>query len=111
MLAGMETPPRRRWLRFSLRGLLVVVTALAVWLGWNVYVVRERKAALAELRKFRELGVNIYTNLANCMEDEKMRPTESSICGRRRQEHSRYGWNRKTFLCRGVVDIGWVSAG
>ena len=54
----METPPRRRWLRFSLRGLLVVVTALALWLGWNVYVVRERKAMFAELREIP--GVMVY---------------------------------------------------
>ena len=43
----MQTPARRRWFRFSLRGLLVALTVVAVWLGWNVHVVRQRKAALA----------------------------------------------------------------
>ena len=50
-----QSPTRRRWLRFSLRGLLIVVTLVAVWLGWNVHVVRQRKAALAELRSSGKL--------------------------------------------------------
>jgi hypothetical protein len=28
------TPPRRRWFRFSLRTLFVVVTLLGIWLGF-----------------------------------------------------------------------------
>jgi hypothetical protein len=36
------TAPKRRGLRFSLRTLFVVVTALACWLGWNLHQVRER---------------------------------------------------------------------
>src|SRR5262245_12436106 len=46
----MTQTPKRRGLRLSLRGLLLVVTALAIWLGYNVNVVRQRKAMLAELR-------------------------------------------------------------
>ena len=42
-----DSPTRRRCIRFSLRGLLIVVTLVAVWLGWNVHVIRQRKAALA----------------------------------------------------------------
>jgi hypothetical protein len=38
----IDASERRRWLRFSLRGLLVVVTLAAIWLGWNVYVVNQR---------------------------------------------------------------------
>jgi len=34
----------RRWWRFSLRTLLVGVTVLAVWLGWNANVILQRKA-------------------------------------------------------------------
>jgi hypothetical protein len=37
-----EAPKRFRF-RFSLRILLFAVTILAIWLGWNVYQVRQRK--------------------------------------------------------------------
>ena len=40
--------PKRRWLRFSLRGMFVLVTVLGVWLGWNASIVRQRQAARAE---------------------------------------------------------------
>ena len=53
-----QSPTRHRWLRFSLRGLLIGVTLVAIWLGWNVHVVRQRKAALAELKEFRPVVKN-----------------------------------------------------
>ena len=34
--------PKRRWLRFSVRTLLIAVTIFCVWLGWQVHIVRER---------------------------------------------------------------------
>ena len=40
---------RQRWLRFSLRTMFVACTVVAVWLGWNVYQVRQRQAMLARL--------------------------------------------------------------
>lgn len=42
---------------FSLRTLFVVVTALGVWLGWNVNVARQRRDAL---QLFREHGGLIF---------------------------------------------------
>ena len=37
-----EQPKRkRRWLRFSLRSFLIVVTILCVWMGWYVYRAQE----------------------------------------------------------------------
>jgi hypothetical protein len=47
-------PPKRkrRWFQFSLRSLLIVVTALAIpcgYLGWQAKVVRERKAMLDKI--------------------------------------------------------------
>jgi hypothetical protein len=46
-------PPerKRRWFQFSLRSLLLAVTAFGVWLGWESHVVRERKAALEEIKR------------------------------------------------------------
>jgi len=38
----MLPAPKRRWLRFSLRSMFVLVTLVAIWLGWNVHVVRQR---------------------------------------------------------------------
>lgn len=38
---------RRRWLQFSLRGLLVVLTLLGVWLGRHVERVRRQKLSVA----------------------------------------------------------------
>jgi hypothetical protein len=40
------TAPCRRWFRFSLRTLFVVVTVLACWLGWQVNVVAQRRTAI-----------------------------------------------------------------
>jgi hypothetical protein len=42
------TPPtRRRWFRFSLRTLFVVVTAVAVWLAYYIHWMDERRDARA----------------------------------------------------------------
>ena len=42
---------KRRWLRFSLRTLLVVTTALAISLGLYVQSLRDRKAAVGAMEK------------------------------------------------------------
>ena len=36
----------KRWFRFSLATLLVVFTALSIWLGWQSYLARRQKAAI-----------------------------------------------------------------
>jgi hypothetical protein len=43
------TVPRRRWFRFSLRTLFLVVTALACWLGYQLHWIRERHKFLDEV--------------------------------------------------------------
>lgn len=72
------TPPRRRWFRFSLRTLFVVVTLLCVllggWMSYQLNWIRRRHDYLREhglhpmrvtqsapwsLRPFREPGVSI----------------------------------------------------
>ncbi len=39
-------PKRRRWFRFSLRTFLVVVTVLAVWIGWYVNRAEKQRRAV-----------------------------------------------------------------
>jgi hypothetical protein len=46
----MNDQPRRRWFRFSLRTMFVIVTLFACWIGWQTSIVRERKAVLKEMK-------------------------------------------------------------
>ena len=46
-----ETKPKRRWFRFSLRALFVLVTAFCVWLGWEVNSARRQKEAVEAIIK------------------------------------------------------------
>src|SRR4051812_44264124 len=43
--------PRRRWLRFSLRNLLLLTLLVAAALGWTIHKAREQGIAVAELRR------------------------------------------------------------
>ncbi len=43
--------PKRRWLRFSLRSLLLLVLVLCVVLGWQVGWARKQRAAVAWIRQ------------------------------------------------------------
>jgi hypothetical protein len=46
-LTGPMTPaPKRRWFRFSLRTLFVVVTLFGCWLGYNLNWIRARRNVL-----------------------------------------------------------------
>ncbi len=45
--------PRRRWLQFSLRTLLLVITAACVWLAWQAYRAQQQAIAVAALRELR----------------------------------------------------------
>jgi hypothetical protein len=47
------TRPARRWLRFSLRSLLILMTAMAVWLGFTMKRLRDQEQAVARIQ---ELG-------------------------------------------------------
>ena len=46
----MSPTPKRRWFRFTLRTLFVVVTVCACWLGWQIHIVHERADALQRLK-------------------------------------------------------------
>jgi hypothetical protein len=45
-----QAPKRRRWFQFSLTTMLVVITVIAVWLGWNLSRVRQREATIVFLK-------------------------------------------------------------
>jgi hypothetical protein len=40
----LSAQPRRRWFQFSLTGMLLLVTVIAVTLGWELSFIRERRA-------------------------------------------------------------------
>ena len=40
------TTPNRRWFRFSLRTLFVLIAIFGCWLGWQAHIVRERRELL-----------------------------------------------------------------
>lgn len=54
-------PFRRRWLSFSLRGLLAAVTLICIWFGWNVEQSRRLQEAVAAVSKLK--GTVIFENV------------------------------------------------
>jgi hypothetical protein len=54
------TPAPKRWFRFSLRTLFVVVTVIACWLGYEFNWIRERHAFVAQQRTLVEAW-SLYT--------------------------------------------------
>jgi hypothetical protein len=42
--------PNRRWLRFSMRTMLLLWTVVTIWGGWNLHRVHQRRDALSRLR-------------------------------------------------------------
>ena len=54
----MSPAPNRRWLRFSLRTMFVAFTVVAIWLGWNVQIMQQRRAALTEAE---DNGYEVWT--------------------------------------------------
>ena len=47
-----KTKSKKRWKTLSLRGLLLVVLAIGLWLGWIVHKARQQREAVAALQKF-----------------------------------------------------------
>jgi hypothetical protein len=56
----MTTAPKRRWFQWSLRTLFVVVTAVALLVGWIVYQLswmRERRELVNRVESYAVIGV------------------------------------------------------
>lgn len=47
LLLGTTDPPPRRWFRFTLRTMFVVLTAFSLWLGYEANWMRQRRAYLS----------------------------------------------------------------
>lgn len=52
------TKPRRRWVQFGLRTLLLIITAFAIWLGWQAHRARIQRDAVAAILKIG--GIVLY---------------------------------------------------
>jgi hypothetical protein len=49
---NMDSRPQRRWLQFSLRTFLVLLTVFGVWLGLHVRSARKQKESVEAIRRF-----------------------------------------------------------
>jgi len=58
----MSESPKRRWPRYSLRTLFVVVTVFAVWLGWGLHWSRSRAEFRLYLKSLPAKGIPVFTN-------------------------------------------------
>ena len=52
-----KVKPKRRWCRFSLRALLILITVLCLWLGPKVHHARQQRAAVEAIAS---LGGRVY---------------------------------------------------
>lgn len=49
--APRSAQPRRRWFSYSLRSLLILITAFCIWLGWRVESTRRQREAIAAIER------------------------------------------------------------
>src|SRR5450432_413617 len=50
-MTASDQPNRRRWLRFSLRSLMLLVLVIGVSLGWMIHEARQQGIAVAALEE------------------------------------------------------------
>jgi hypothetical protein len=72
------TPPRRRWLRYSLRTLLVLIAALGIWLGIAFHRAREQARAVAALKSHAGVYYDYQVLNLNSIEDALQSIDESA---------------------------------
>jgi hypothetical protein len=51
----VRTPLSRQWFQFSIGTMLLLVTLIAVWLAWQVRIVRERQAMRVAIKEHRSI--------------------------------------------------------
>jgi hypothetical protein len=56
--------PRRRWFRFSLRTMFVVVTLVGCWLGYELHWLRQRRAFIAHETAIRDAQKEWWSTIA-----------------------------------------------
>jgi len=78
----MTASPRRRWFRFSLRTLFVLVAVLGlslVWLGMQLKWIRER----SEARQWIDQHTSRMLHFGDCKENERPFPIGLRLLGER----------------------------
>ena len=70
----MTEPPKRRWFRFSLRTLFVVVTVFAIWLGYHVNWIQERRVGRQWLEEHSPINMWPVGNMPSFPNSETKPP-------------------------------------
>ena len=104
---GQTAKPRRRWLQFSLRTLLIVVTVLSVplgWVGWRLGQVRREQATITWIE---EMGGRVYYQ-SNYKPDDRSwweESTDKWFGERVRLVGFHYSYSHRYFRYRQVSDL------
>ena len=98
---GDAKPKKRRWFRFSLRTMLVLMTVFCIWLGWQVSIVRERKAVLAELKRHHPTGTSYI-----CLETFLADPAHQAAQAHPDVKAIRISWFRRLLGDETCVSLG-----
>src|SRR4051812_25193743 len=68
------TAPRRRWFSFSLRTMFVAILVLSLplgYFGWQLQVVRERRAVLEEIRRLDPYNFEFFVHDINRRQESR----------------------------------------
>ena len=91
-------PKRRRWLRFSLRTLLLLTAVIAAWLGVQVNKAQKQRAAVAAIQ---EAGGKVHYDWENAELDEISERRTVRIVKDIPDETSRW----KQYAAQGVIYV------
>jgi len=89
-----DTTPKRRWFRFSLRTLFVLLTAFGIWLGWQVHIVSTRKQFISNITD----------------SGGKLAFSDSVVASPTYKPVPQISWLRRIFGDRAVVVISFVGS-